>query len=264
MTPARDLRTRLGSTREALANRNLARLLFVWGVWVTTDWASADHRLSARPRPQRPRCRRPGRRRPGAARGGAHRSAVRPDRPLAARSAAGCGVRGMGGLAALLVWSAATEATLGLLLVIISVGSALAAVIRPTLQAMMPTLVSTPSQLITANSAYSTIEALGTVLGPGSVCGTAGRARSTGRVRRARGLFAGGGAGQSVHPHRLSAGPAERRIRLAGLARPVPRFRRPRRPQRPADDHPFFARRPCAACSTCSWCWWPRRVLGRQ
>ena len=31
----------------------------------------------------------------------------------------------------------------------------------------MPTLVSTPSQLITANSAYSTIEALGTVLGPG-------------------------------------------------------------------------------------------------
>ena len=74
---------------------------------------------------------------------------------------------GWAGLAALLVWSAATEATLGLLLVIISVGSALAAVVRTTLQAMMPTLVSTPSQLITANSAYSTIEALGTVLGPG-------------------------------------------------------------------------------------------------
>ncbi len=167
MTPARDLRTRLGSTREALANRNLARLLFAWGVWVTTDWAlliTVSVLALDRSGPAAVGLVGAVRVLPAAVLTGP--LSVLTDRwprgPLLAVAYAG-----WAGLAALLVWSAATEATLGLLLVIISVGSALAAVIRPTLQAMMPTLVSTPSQLITANSAYSTIEALGTVLGPG-------------------------------------------------------------------------------------------------
>src|SRR5918997_5934211 len=30
---------RLASTRQAFENPNLGRLLLVWGVWVTTDWA---------------------------------------------------------------------------------------------------------------------------------------------------------------------------------------------------------------------------------
>ena len=167
MSFAGDLRTRLASTREALANRNLARLLFAWGVWVTTDWAlliTISMLALERSGP--------------AAVGlvGALRVlptalltsplSVLTDRWSRGRLLA-MAYAGWAGLAALLVWSAVTEAPLGVLLVIIGVGSALAAVVRPTLQAIMPTLVGTPSQLITANSAYSTIEALGTVLGPG-------------------------------------------------------------------------------------------------
>jgi MFS family permease len=74
-------------------------------------------------------------------------------------------------LAAVLVWCALLDAALGVLLGVVAVGSALSAAVRPTLQAMVPTLVGSPADLIAANAAFATIEALGTVVGPG-LCAT--------------------------------------------------------------------------------------------
>nr|WP_269778646.1 MFS transporter [Microlunatus antarcticus] len=70
-------------------------------------------------------------------------------------------------LAGLLVWCAVTDAGLPALLVVVAAGSALSAAVRPTLQAMVPTLVTSPTDLIAANAGFATLEALGTVVGPG-------------------------------------------------------------------------------------------------
>ena len=165
-SPVSDLGLKLSSAREALHNRNLALLLVVWCVWVTTDWAllitvsllaldlngpAAVGIIGAV------------RVLPAAVLTGP--MSLLTDRWSRARLLAVVYV-GWAALAALLAWCAASGAPLGALLAVVGVGAALASVVRPTLQAMVPTLVATPSQLITANSAYATIEGLGTVLGP--------------------------------------------------------------------------------------------------
>ncbi len=63
-------------------------------------------------------------------------------------------------------WLAATDAPLGSVLVVLGLGSVTLSVFKPYVHAMIPQVVTSPSQLIVANSACSTIEAVGTVLGP--------------------------------------------------------------------------------------------------
>jgi MFS family permease len=165
------LRDRLTETRQALRDPHLARVLFVWGVWVTTDWAllitvSLLALDNAGP----------------AAVGLVGAVRVLPDAVLSAPASVltdrwsrsrllSVVYGGWCVLAALLVWCAVATAGLVALLVVVAVGSILAAAVRPTLQAMVPTLVSSPRDLVAANAAFATIEALGTVAGPG-LCAT--------------------------------------------------------------------------------------------
>ena len=161
------LRARVRSTRQSLHDRDLARLLLVWGVWMTADWAllitvsllALEHGGPA-------------------AVGLVGAVRVLPAAVLSApasvltdrwsRSRLLCVVyAGWSVLAALLVGCALVDAALPALLGLVAVGSALSAAVRPTLQAMVPTLVSSPADLIAANAAFATIEALGTVVGPG-------------------------------------------------------------------------------------------------
>ena len=167
MTPGDALRERLRGTRRALRHRDLARLLLVWGVWMTADWAllitvSLLALDVAGP----------------AAVGLVGAVRVLPAAVLSApasvltdrwsRSRLLCVVNaGWCVLAALLTWFALVDAGLPVLLVVVAVGSALSAAVRPTLQAMVPTLVGSPTDLIAANAGFATIEALGTVVGPG-------------------------------------------------------------------------------------------------
>lgn len=167
MTPGGVLRERLRGTRRAWRNTDLARLLLVWGVWMTADWAllitvSLLALGVAGP----------------AAVGLVGAVRVLPAAVLSApasvltdrwsRSRLLCVVyAGWCVLAALLTWCALVGAGLAVLLVVVAAGSALSAAVRPTLQAMVPTLVSSPADLIAANAGFATIEALGTVVGPG-------------------------------------------------------------------------------------------------
>lgn len=174
MMPVAGLRERLRGTREALRNRDLARLLFVWAVWITADWATLITVSLLALDVGGP-----------AAVGlvGAVRvlpaavlsapASVMTDRWSRSRLlAAVCA--GWCVLAALLVWCAVVDAGLPVLLALVAGGSALGAALRPTLQAMVPTLVTSPADLVAANSAYATIEALGTVVGPGLCAGLLG------------------------------------------------------------------------------------------
>jgi MFS family permease len=167
MTPGGALRERLRGTRRALRNRDLARLLLVWGVWMTADWALLITVSLLALEVAGP-----------AAVGLVGAVRVLPAAVLSApasvltdrwsRSRLLCVVyAGWAVLAALLTWSALTDAGLPALLVLVAAGSALSAAVRPTLQAMVPTLVSSPADLIAANAGFATIEALGTVVGPG-------------------------------------------------------------------------------------------------
>lgn len=170
MTLAHGVRVRLRSTRTALGDRQMARLLFTWGAWVTTDWAflivvsvmalriggpAAVGLVGAL------------RVLPAAALSGV--VAVVSDRLprpllLAVVNAAWCVI------ALVMAWFASAHVGIGALLIVISFGSAVSSLLKPCLQALLPQLVNSPSQLIVANSAYSTTEGAGTILGP-AVCG---------------------------------------------------------------------------------------------
>ncbi|GAB2580342.1 MFS transporter [Microlunatus antarcticus] len=161
------LRERLRGTRQALRHRDLARLLLVWGVWITADWALLITVSLLALDASGP-----------AAVGlvGAVRvlpaallsapASVLTDRWSRSRLLAAV-YAGSSVLAGLLVWCAVTDAGLPALLVVVAAGSALSAAVRPTLQAMVPTLVTSPTDLIAANAGFATLEALGTVVGPG-------------------------------------------------------------------------------------------------
>jgi MFS family permease len=161
------LRERVRSTRQALHNRDLSRLLLVWGVWMTADWALLITVSLLALEASGP-----------AAVGLVGAFRVLPAALLSApasvltdrwsRSRLLCLVNvGWCVVAALLVWCAVADVGLVSLLALVAVGSALSAAVKPTLQAMMPTLVTSPANLIAANAAFATIEALGTVVGPG-------------------------------------------------------------------------------------------------
>ncbi|MET1005614.1 MAG: cyclic nucleotide-binding domain-containing protein [Propionibacteriaceae bacterium] len=170
MTLAHSLGARLASARLALGDRQMARLLFTWGAWVTTDWAflitvsvmaldaggPAAVGLVGAVRVL-----------PAAVLSGVVTGvADRLPRPLvlAGVNVAWCL------LALVMAWCAVVDAPLLTLLVAIGLGSAASTLLKPCLQALVPQLVQSPSQLIVANSAYSTIEGLGTIVGP-ALCG---------------------------------------------------------------------------------------------
>ena len=144
----------------------MARLMFSWGAWVTTDWAflitvsvmalelggPAAVGLVGAVRVL-----------PAALLSGVIAGVSdRVPRPvlLALVQGSWCVI------ALLMAWFAVAEAPLGVLLVVIGIGSATSALLKPCQHSLLPQLVHSPSQLIIANSAYATIEGLGTVLGP--------------------------------------------------------------------------------------------------
>ncbi|SDR86498.1 Major Facilitator Superfamily protein [Friedmanniella luteola] len=167
MAATAGLRGRLDGTRQALRNPPLARLLVVWAVWITADWALLITVSLLALDVGGP-----------AAVGlvGAVRvlpaallsapASVLTDRWVRSRLLAVV-LAGSGALTGVLVWCASVDAGLPVLLVVVAAGSAIGAAVRPTLQAMVPTLVTSPADLIAANAAYATIEAVGTVVGPG-------------------------------------------------------------------------------------------------
>jgi MFS family permease len=164
---ARVLRARLRATRDAVADPQLARLLTVWGVWIATDWAlliTVSVIALERGGPVAVGLVGAARVLPSAVLLAAGASAVadRVSRPrvLAVVQGVGCV------MATALAGLATTDPALPLLLAVVGLGSAASAVLKPTLQAMLPQLVQSPGQLVVANSAWSTIEGLGTVLGP--------------------------------------------------------------------------------------------------
>jgi len=64
---------------------------------------------------------------------------------------------------AAVVWSGAA---LPVLLVVVGVGSAISALLKPSMQAMLPELVRTPEHLLPAHGAWSIANGLGAVIGP--------------------------------------------------------------------------------------------------
>ena len=153
-----------------LRNRDLALLLTTWGIWVAADWALLVTVSVVALQLDGP-----------AAVGlvGAVRVlpsalltgplSVLTDRWSRGRLLA-LVYAGWALLALLLAAAVSGEAPLGVLLVGVGAGSVLASMVRPTLQAAVPALVHTPQELVGANSAYATVEGLGTVLGP-ALCG---------------------------------------------------------------------------------------------
>ncbi len=160
------LRERLRGTRRALGDRDLARLLLVWAVWVTVDWATLITVSLLALDAGGP-----------AAVGLVGAVRVLPAALLSAPASVLADRRsrprllavvctGWCGVALALVACALAGAGLPVLLGVVAVGSAVGAAVRPTLQSMVPTLVTSPADLVAANSAWATIEAVATVVGP--------------------------------------------------------------------------------------------------
>ncbi len=160
------LRTQLGQVRAALAKPDLARLMVVWGAWVTADWvlliatsvlayevggAGAVGLVGA------------ARVLPGAVLASfASMAADRYPRPrvLAVTQLLMILVSGA------ILWSAGAGAGQTVLVAAIGLSSVVLTVARTTVTALVPQVVRTPQELIVANSAMSTVEGAGTVLGP--------------------------------------------------------------------------------------------------
>lgn len=156
--------------KQAFAEPNLARLLLIWGIWVAADWTVViatsvlGYQLGG---PAGVGLVGAARALPGALLSGF--VALATDRISRPRVLAGGQVL-LGLVSATMVWLAMTRSPLAVLVVVIGVNSVLVAVVRTTVFAIVPQVVRTPGELITANSAMSTVEGLGTVLGP-MVCG---------------------------------------------------------------------------------------------
>jgi len=162
----RGIGTTLGNAAKALRNRDLARLLTSFGLWVTGDWAFLIA-LSVVAYDS------------GGAAAVGLVGAVRVlpaavFSPLASvvadrlpRPRVLAGVHAILCLVALgLAGLMAGDVPLAVVLVVVGVGAALTAVFKPCLNALLPQLVRNPGELVAANSAYSTMEAAGTVAGP--------------------------------------------------------------------------------------------------
>lgn len=72
----------------------------------------------------------------------------------------------MGVIAVALLAVVLAGTPLPVLILVVAVGSALAAMFKPTTSALLPQLVASPGELVAANAAYGTVEAAATVLGP--------------------------------------------------------------------------------------------------
>ena len=142
--PVDGLRERLRGTRRAWQDVDLARLLFVWGVWMTADWAlliTVSLLALDTAGPQAVGLVGAVRVLPAALLSAP--ASVLTDRWSRSRLLSVV-YAGWAALALLLVWCALAGADLPALLVVVAVGSALSAAVRPTLQAVVPTLVSAP------------------------------------------------------------------------------------------------------------------------
>ena len=165
-----DLRVRLVSTRTALRDRNLARLMLSWGAWVSTDWAflitvsvmalkvggPAAVGLAGAVRVL-----------PSALLGSVLAPlADRLPRPLVLMT-----VQGMWCLISLvMVWFAVADFGLTALLILVGLGAVLSSIYKTCVQALLPQLAQDASRVIVANSAFASLEAAGTVFGP-ALCG---------------------------------------------------------------------------------------------
>jgi dGTPase len=160
------LRTQLAQVRAALTKPNLARLMGVWGAWVTAEWvlliatsvlayevggAAAVGLVGA------------ARVLPGAVL--ASIASIATDRYPRPRVLAVTQVL-MALVSGAILWSAASGAGQAVLVLAIGVSSVVLTVVRTTVTSMVPQVVRTPQELIVANSAMSTVEGAGTVLGP--------------------------------------------------------------------------------------------------
>ena len=147
-------------------NENLRRVQLAWGAAITAEWAhfvalgvfaydagGASRRRGCGPCPH--------------AAGGAHRPfrllvgrRFRRERFLLAILLVGVGALG---LSAVAFYGGANEFLIFALAAVVGVASTL---IRPAQQALLPSLARTPEELIAANGATSTLESLGTLIGP--------------------------------------------------------------------------------------------------
>jgi len=165
-----DLRVRLVSTRTALRDRNLSRLMLSWGAWVTTDWAflitvsvmalevggPAAVGLAGAVRVL-----------PSALLGPVVAPlADRLPRPLVLMSVQGTWCV----ISLVMAWFAVAGFGLTALLIVVGIGSVVSSIYKTCIQALLPQLASDAGRLIVANSAFASLEAAGTVLGP-ALCG---------------------------------------------------------------------------------------------
>ncbi len=156
----------LKDTRPVLGNVALRWLMLSWGLWVTTEWAvliglsvvafdiggaiAVGLVGAARVLP--------------AAVLGPFASLVTDRLP---RPQVAAGVHASWCLSALaLAWVAAAGAPLGMLLAVTGLGAVSASVFKACVNALLQQLVRDTRELVAANSAYSAVEAAGTVAGP--------------------------------------------------------------------------------------------------
>ena len=158
-------RSRRAVLRAALADRDLARLLFCAGSWYATDVTSLlvvsvmAYELGG---PAAVGVIGAMRVLPSTALGGLGALTDRFSRP---RIVAGVNV-GFVLIAATMATLATVEGSVVVLAVVVGVGSVLSVLLKPNLQAMLPQLVRRPEDLAVASSAYGTATAVGSILGP--------------------------------------------------------------------------------------------------
>ena len=160
------LRARVREAAAALRDRQLARLMLTWGAWITAEWAflilvsvlafdrggAAAVGLTGAVRVL-----------PAAVFGPL--AALLSDRLPRPRVLAAVHLSWLV-IALATAWLVAVDAPLAVVLIVLGLGSVAFSLFRPCVNAMIPQVVHSPSQLIVANSAISTVEAAGTVLGP--------------------------------------------------------------------------------------------------
>lgn len=157
--------SRRATLRAALADRDLARLLFTAGSWYATDVTSLlvvsvmAYDLGG---PAAVGVIGATRVLPSTALGGLGALTDRFSRP---RIVAGVNL-GFVLIASTLATLALAEGSVVILAAVVAVGSVLSVLLKPNLQAMLPQLVRRPQDLALASSAYGTATSVGSIAGP--------------------------------------------------------------------------------------------------
>lgn len=161
-----DAASRWSTTREALANRDLRRLLLAVGSWSATEAAfllAASILALDLGGPAAVGVVGALRVLPAAVSASLVSTvADRVSRPLIVTGVNAAFV-GVALVAAVTAWSGAT---LPVLLLVVGLGSVVSALLKPSMQAMLPQLVRTPEHLLPAHATWSIANGLGAVLGP--------------------------------------------------------------------------------------------------